>query len=204
MKKIVIVTILVFLCSFYAIGQRKVDRTTSQNTTVVGTTKDKPTGCTVKNAFGLDLGIGGGFGYRVNSSYDSRYHYTNYRLDSYRSASLAVGFRYMHNFLPYFGADFIKVNLLGDFVGWSVRQQWMSGIRGYTPTFGKCMSGYAVFRAGYGLEFLNGNLLDNSGFCLETEVGLNFSRKFFMGFSYNRQVASQHTMTLRLGFNFGK
>ena len=69
--------------------------------------------------------------------------------------------------------------------------QFLVGVRGNTPTFFKCMSGYAVFRLGYGIGNAKYGYVDeyydsktglssynkgyrkygHNGFCFETELG---------------------------------
>ena len=167
------------------------------------------TNCTKKTAFGLDIGLGGSF-------------YTIYNEKSTSSFAPALGIRVMHHFNPYFGVDFLKINWITDLFtsglddGWTMRLQIMPGIRGNTPTFFKCMSGYAAFRLGYGMDF---RLLTVSGashfesLCLETELGLNITPTVFAGFAYNYHKyfvngndfkLAMHTFSFRLGFNLGK
>jgi len=153
--------------------------------------------CYKKNAFGLDLGLGYGFGmyqqYRFENVYDTRI---------YKALPFSLGFRYMHHFNHYFGADFVKINLAAT-AGWGTTLQLMTGVRGNTPTFGKCMSGYGALRLGYGLGFIHPA---TSGACFETELGVNLTHTFFMGMSYNFHSFDyrRQAVELRLGFNFGK
>jgi hypothetical protein len=167
------------------------------------------TNCAKKTAFGLDIGVGGSF-----------YAISNEKLPTFFAQ--ALGIRVMHHFNPYFGVDFLKINWITDVWHsglenqWTMRLQMMSGIRGNSPAFFKCMSGYAAFRLGYGMDFRLLTLSGVShfeGLCLETELGLNLTRTVFAGFAYNyhkyfdKGVDSKiamHTLSFRLGFNFGK
>jgi len=152
--------------------------------------------CYKKDAFGLDLGLGYGFGmyqkYRFGNVYDTRI---------YKAFPFSLGVRYMHHFNHYVGADFIKINWAAT-LGWSSSIQFMTGVRGNTPTFGKCMSGYGALRLGYGLGM---GRTPNSA-CFETELGLNLTRTIFVGVSYNFHSFEyrRQAVEFRLGFNFGK
>jgi len=124
----------------------------------------------------------------------------------------------MHHFNPYFGIDFLKMNWITE-IGpskshnpWIMRFQLMPGFRVNSPVFYKCMSVYAVFRLGYGMDF-NQFGSHFEGLCLETELGLNLSRTVFAGFAYNYHKSfykgkvleyATHILSFRLGFNFGK
>jgi len=163
------------------------------------------TNCTKKTAFGLDIGTGGSF----------------YTVPNEKSETLfasALGIRVTHHFNPYFGVDFLKVNWIVDVLEdfWTMRLQFMPGVRGNSPTFFKCMSVYSAFRLGYGMDF---RLLGFSGashfegLCLETELGLNLTPTVFAGFAYNYHKyfvggvdskLAMHTLSFRLGFNFGR
>jgi len=98
----------------------------------------------------------------------------------------AVGFRYLYRFNPYIGADFLKVNFICPFRAqrddYLMTFQFLTGIRGNTPTFFKSMSGFAAVRMGYSLKLIEPIM---HGFALETEIGLNLTRMFFIAFSYN-------------------
>ena len=167
------------------------------------------TNCAKNTAFGLDIGLGGSF-------------YTIYKEKSTSSFAPALGIRVMHHFNPYFGIDFLKINWITNLFtsglddGWTMRLQIMPGIRGNSPAFFKCMSGYAAFRLGYGMDFrvltVNG-ASHFEGLCLETELGLNLTSTVFAGFAYNchkyfvsgsDSKLAMHTFSFRLGFNFGK
>jgi hypothetical protein len=133
----------------------------------------------------------------------------------------------MHHFSPYFGIDFVKINWITDVVAqsslqglWTMKLQLMPGVRGNSPTFFKCMSVYGAFRLGYGMHVATGykgtladGVTDFKGVCLETELGVNITPAFFVGFSYNYHKGFgdyfsdspwQHTFSTRFGFNFGK
>ena len=164
--------------------------------------RDNKTECTVKNAFGLDFGLGGSFYAVINEK-------------SLTLFTSALGMRIMHHFNPYFGIDFLKINWLTDVLTsgsgnpWQMRLQIMPGIRVNTPAFFKCMSVYVAFRLGYGMTFHKSHF---EGLCLETEFGLNLSRAVFAGFAYNYHKyfakdvdkLAMHTLSFRLGFNLGK
>ena len=169
-------------------------------------TKDKNAGgCTAKTSFGLDLGFGGSFDVLYGEKTETW------------SAS-AFGMRVTHHFNPYFGIDFLKINWITE-IGpsrfhnpWIMRFQLMSGFRGNSPVFYKCMSVYAAFRLGYGLDF-NQFASHFEGLCLETELGLNLTPTVFAGFAYNfnkffykgKALAPEtHILAFRIGFNFGK
>lgn len=157
--------------------------------------------CAKKNAFGLDVGIGG------NSEW--------------KTFTPALGIRVTHHFNPYFGMDFFKINCLTDVSDlgglnvWVMRLQLMSGIRGNSPAFFKCLSVYTAFRLGYGMLPASGigaqtvDVTDYEGLCLEAEFGINLTPAIFTGFTYNYHKhfgigAADHTFAFRLGFNFGK
>ena len=169
------------------------------------------TNCAKNTAFGLDIGLGGSF-----------YANHNNRTRTTTSFAPALGIRVMHHFNPYFGVDFVKINWITDVFhsemdeGWTMRLQIMPGIRGNSPAFFKCMSVYSVFRLGYGMDFRLATLKGAShyeGLCLETELGLNLTPTVFAGFAYNchqyfvkgiDSKVAMHTLSFRVGFNFGK
>jgi hypothetical protein len=168
--------------------------------------RERATNCAKKLAFGLDVGLGGSFASANTGA---------------RSITLfapALGFRLMTHINPYFGIDCFKFNWITDVnttakdkngnVPYAIRLQLMPGVRGNTPSFGKCMSGYAAFRLGWGMDVGDEHF---EGFCIETEVGMNFSRTVFAGFAYNyhryfgyNYGFAVHTLSFRVGFNFGK
>ena len=171
----------------------------------------KSKNCYTQTGIGIDLGVGT----TAISMNEYGYRYGNY---IFQYPTFAAGFRLVHHFNPYLGMDFLKINFhspfravrMSDFMNF----QFMTGIRGNTPTFFKCMSGYGVARLGYGLRFVNGY---NHGVAFETELGLNLTRYSFIAFSYNllslfvedypsRSLTSVllHTYQLRIGFNLGK
>jgi len=165
---------------------------------VISTTKSKQkstTDCVNNVAFGLDMGLGGSLDYETFAS--------------------SLGIRVVRHFNPYFGIDFFKINWITDvstivgYNAWMMRLQIMPvGFRVNTPVFNKCMSGYAAFRLGYGMIFYHQESPDFRGLCLETELGLNLTRTVFAGFAYNYHkdfgFVDFHTLSFRLGFNFGK
>jgi len=212
--------------------------------------------CVKKIAYGLDFGIGGADELVIN--YQTIYNDdgSNIVCDKFGDEngvfSFALGPRFTYHFIPYFGADFIKIN--GNFGfrnnGYNstvnyYNIQFMTGIRGNSPAFFRCISGYAAIRLGYGVgseryrhNLSTGGLHDETnyefvrkslnGFCLETEVGINFTPTIFVGFSYNFQMYRPfideitflpkvdylgkehmtsnkiHNLAFRVGFNFGK
>jgi hypothetical protein len=99
----------------------------------------------------------------------------------------------------------MKVNTVFDIE--RIKLQFMPGIRGNTPVFGKkCKFGYGALRLGYGMELRE----EFFGiFCLEAELGLNFHDACFIGVLYQLNKGNWHNylghiIGLRLGFNFGK
>ncbi|MCL2290654.1 MAG: hypothetical protein FWC34_08145 [Bacteroidetes bacterium] len=167
--------------------------------------------CAPENGFGLDLGIG-------STTITANSHLYNF-------PSFALGFRYLHYFDPYFGADFLKINFSCPFRAQReyllMNFQFMTGIRGKSPAFYKCMSAYGALRLGYGFRFLN---TFDHGIAFETELGLNLTRTVFIAFSYNLLSLfvdhyylysdfynyrtpgniNFHTYAFRVGFNLGK
>jgi len=160
------------------------------------------TNCTKNIAFGLDVGLGGSFA----------------GISGFKSETCfapALGIHLVRHFNPYFGVDFFKINWITDvltpriynYTPWTMRLQIMSGIRGNSPAFFKCMSGYAAFRLGYGMDVVE---LNFQGLCLETELGLNLTRTIFAGFAYNYHKyfgysyygIAMHTLSFHIGFNF--
>ena len=187
-----------------------IDKTTrdANRQQLTGKTSQGTINCAKKVAFGLDVGLGGSFYANPNSRSEGLFAST-------------LGIRVMHHFNPYLGVDFLKTNWITDVLDnvWTMRLQFMSGIRGNSPTFFKCMSVYSAFRFGYGMDFRLFRLLGLStkphfeGLCLETELGLNLTPTVFAGFTYNCQKyfvkgtdskVAMHTFSFRLGFNFGK
>jgi len=173
----------------------------SNETNSSSSKRQSVTNCAKNTAFGLDIGLGGSF-------------YKSGKEKDITLLTTALGIRVMHHFNPYFGVDFSKINWITDVLtyrhntAWKMRLQIMSGIRGNTPVFSKCMSGYAAFRLGYGMDFGESNF---EGLCLETEAGLNLTRTVFVGFAYNYHKyfvegidarVAMHALSFRLGFNF--
>jgi hypothetical protein len=234
MKKLTILFFALFLALPSLFSQDAVKLTTDDKII----TEKKAKNCVLKNAFGLDLGIG-----FVNATKQFNV------LPAYD-----IGIRYLHNFSPYFGADFIKISFkyskkdgglgvfpnvykleindnerhIPEYVNYkdysSGHIQFLTGVRGNTPTFYKCMSGYGAFRLG--TEF-GGGWLDYTdagkqyfsngdtdcvtwwglNLCLELEVGLNLTRNIFVGYAYSYKSNSKlplNTHTFRVGFNFGR
>ena len=194
----------------YENGQKEVFNKLNETNTASSNSKQSSapykqpsaTNCAKKVALGVDIGVGGSF----------------LGLSGLRSVAFfapALGMRAMYHFNPYFGVDFIKVNWITDILtsgaysGYTMRLQIMPGIRGNSPAFFKCMSGYAAFRLGYGMDFGEEHY---QGLCLETEIGLNFTPTVFAGFAYNYHKycgygyygIAMHTLSFRLGFNLGK
>ena len=182
MKRIWFSSLLLLVCSIYTFGQNYEQYGGSIATENIPTT-GKNSFCTQKNAFGIDLGYGA-----MNDAFN-----------------IATGIRYLHYFTPYFGMDFLKFNYAYN-MDEEHYMQFMSGVRGNTPAFFKCMSVYGVARFGYGMiDF------EPSGFCYELEIGLNLTRNIFIGYSFNHQMNPVYLYspdvfchTFRIGFNFGK
>jgi len=175
-----------------------------------------------KDVFGVDLGVGS---IRTKTRVYDEFN-TPFILKEI-SPVFAVGFRYLHHFNPYIGIDFIKINLNSPIRIQRemklMNLQAMVGIRGNTPFFIKEMSGFAAVRMGYAIHFVDDL---SHGFALETEIGLNFTRYFFIAFTYNLNsifidgtfnfydpyspppydriystTLSENTFALRFGFN---
>jgi len=190
----------------YENGRREVFN--KQNDTVSQTAAKKTTkNCAKKIASGIDLGLGGSFATKIG--------YVG-RTPTFFAPSMGIRGTYHLN--PYFGIDFIKLNWITDvyttkvysYTPWQMRIQIMSGIRGNTPSFYKCISGYAVVRLGYAMHLAGGTNFYGLG--LETEMGINFSPTVFAGFAYNYHTyfgdydsgLEMHTFSFRLGFNIGQ
>jgi hypothetical protein len=238
MKKILFTVILLTLCSLCVFGQGRKSQTTIVNVKQQNVLKEKKpkSQCAPKKIIiGLDLGIGGGF-YEYLDNYNNYVAYGNgeFRDDyfGYEPLDMAVAFslgpRFTWHFNSYLGVDFIKIN--GNFGLFSSNKenyyniQFMAGVRGNTPSFYKCMSGYAAARFGYGIGKAKYEYKDRysrgserwtdtgwrnekiNGFCWEVELGMNITRTILVGFSYNWHDFSVwgHTFALRVGFNFGK
>jgi len=135
--------------------------------------------------------------------------------------TFALGFRYLHHYSPNFGVGFIKFNhvICSPSSGNNIYSpQLMTGVRGYIPFSTKCMSLYGAFRLGFGLSWDDKEMVSgvSYGSCYEMEIGLNFSRYFFIAYSYNNQnvkvkwfwgtdtVIKASLHALRIGFNIGK
>jgi len=192
MKKIVLTTLLLITIMFVSIFS-------------YASKPQGATNCAKKNAFGLDIGLGGSFLELEKKKFETLF-------------APALGIRVLHHFNPYFGMDFFKINWITDVLTTGknkvmyARLQIMPGFRGNSPTFFKCMSVYAVFRIGYGMKFEEKSS-NFEGLCLETELGVNLTRTIFAGFAYNYHKyfekkfdynLATHTLSFRLGFNFGK
>jgi len=120
-------------------------------------------------------------------------------------AQFDMGFRYTHNFNPYWGIDFIKISILMPLGGEDI-WPWpiMAGIRGNTPIFYRdmCMSITGVARFGY--------VASSSplGFCFEAELDLNITHVFYIGFSYAKYLKDNHfgidnQFGIKIGLNAG-
>lgn len=252
MKKILFTSLLLIACTFVLSAQVGVQRGTAKKERAGMVKVEKAKYCTHKGAFGWDMGFGS---------------ISNNFLDKAFIPSFNTGVRYLRNYSPYWGVEFFKVNgkysfkrdvtnlhvydrygqlQTVDYKSWHI--QLMVGVRGNTPAFYKCMSGYASVRMGYGIFFENqfnfsyddsywdyysgryverwsdwGDVrMSGGGFCYEMEIGIKFTRSFFMGYAYNFQGGKQfndegndvthyyegfklksHSHSLRIGFNFG-
>jgi len=140
-----------------------------------------------KNAFGIDYGVGSMSFKGINVALDDHNIFIYEVPKPYQYPVFALGVRYMHHFNPYIGADFFKFNFNCPFTAirdkYLMNFQFMTGIRGNTPTFFKTMSGFCAARFGYGLQLTS--FRRGHGFAFETEVGLNITPSFFVAFSYN-------------------
>jgi len=171
-----------------------------------------------RNAFGLDFGSGG-----------TTYNHNWWGEDTGPAYTFDFGFRYLHNFSPYWGIDFFKFKSAIGFKNeddvnyFAYNGQLMTGARGYSPTFTKNgMRGFSAFRMGGG--FLANTFTDfdytisglGGGFCYEFEIGLYITRTFFLAFAYNHQggsitfendyktdIKASHP-AFRIGFDFGR
>ena len=151
-----------------------------------------------RDAFGLDLGVGG------FKEYDDG----DARTAELRYMSIDMGFRYLHNFSPYVGWDVLKfkTSFLMEMDKYGKDKEWlmqiMTGIRGNSPVFYKKMSAYGAFRVGYAA----GSYFNGSTF--ELEFGINLTPIVFLGYVYNYinegGGVSEGGNALRVGFNFGK
>ena len=222
-RTLIILLTLTFTAANFLYAQSRDSEFVGKKTTV------KTVDGYIKNAFGLDLGVGG-------TSYNSAWWWS----DASNAFAFDVGFRYLHNFSPYFGIDFFKIKPSvaikseGDVSYFGFNGQLMFGARGYSPTFTKSgMCGFGAFRMGGGVlassfsrssSDYNNNYNSNtsgfgSGLCYEFEVGLHISRVFFIAFCYNHQGGSitfenndhKNEMDIsggysafRMGFNFGR
>jgi len=188
----------------YENGQKEVFNKLNETNTYLS--KQQVTKNKKRTIFGLDTGFGGSFDVDSNGKKSKTW-----------SAS-AFGMRVTHQFNPYFGIDFVKMNWIieigpsKDHNPWIMRFQLTPGIRGNTPVFFKTMSVYAAFRLGYGMFVTQYSSLFE-GLCLETELGLNLTPTVFTGFSYNYHKSfykskpldyATHIFSFRIGFNFGK
>jgi len=151
-----------------------------------------------RDAFGLDLGVGGFKEYDDGDPSSAKLSYM----------SIDIGFRYLHKFSPYVGWDVLKVktSFLMEMDEYGKDKEWlmqiMTGVRGNSPVFYKKMSGYGAFRVGYaaGSYFY--------GLTFELEFGINFTPTVFLGYVYNYVNegggCTEGGSALRVGFNFGK
>jgi len=172
-----------------------------------------------QNAFGLDLGIGG-------TSYNDDW----WGKDTGAATTFDIGFRYLHNFSPYFGVDFFKFKLPFiyknvddiDFDYFGFNPQLMTGVRGYSPSFTSSgMRAFGAFRLGAGVLVNTFTDFDETftgvggGFCFEFEVGMYLNHTVFVAFAYNYQGGSvtfendykadigASYPAFRIGFDFG-
>ncbi len=148
-----------------------------------------------KNCFGLDVGIGS--------------------IHNADATVLDIGFRYLHNFSPYWGWDVFKIKAFFSpehFVE-SLTPQIMSGFRVNSPRLANILAAYTGIKTGYGYNFE----YEYGGFCLEWEIGINIGKTIFLAYAYNYQAGNyeyadgrytysidikQKYSAFRLGFNF--
>jgi len=121
-----------------------------------------------RNCFGADIGIGD----------------LDYEVGAY------WGVKYIYNLNSYLGIDVVGLNFLAKTsdAESSIVGQAMTGFRCNTGSLGRNISIYSIFRGGYGL--CNE---DQYSPCCEFEVGLKFSPKLYIGYTYNYQEVNSHT-----------
>ena len=197
--------------------------------------------CVIKNVFGWNFGLGTvGIIRQFNNvpTFDAGVHYSH-RFSPYFSADFVkLNFKYgrksgvigevsnIYKF-EFFGYDFA----IGKFYEYVPERivyteytianlQYMTGVRGNTSAFYKCMSGYGAFRCGLGVL---GGMVDYKdpnppyddeydsftgfGVCFELEVGINLTRNISVGYAYNYQYHESlpvNSNTFRLSFNLGQ
>ena len=207
------------VCVFAQGGEKRRSVVIEDKTTIINEEEKKEWNCPKKNSFGLDLGFG--------AMSDENL------MENEKVFNFAFGMRYLHNFCPYVGADFFKFNVLNfsaktfDVDGYELfyfnyNPQAMTGFRLYTPSFGRCMSGFVAYRFGVGASLEEMTIDGDSdfgiggGLCYEFEVGINLTRTFFLAYSYNHQGGTVNydalgkydinagTNAFRIGFNFGR
>jgi hypothetical protein len=167
--------------------------------------------CVKKKAFGLDFGVGTAKGIYLHTSTSKEHNVVKEYANSSTFVAFAFAPRFTYSPIPYLGIDIIKLNgnfgLRSSISNYSYNVQFLTGVRGNTPAFFKCMSGYAAVRLGYGIgstkyehtEIIYKNAgyctistakeAKLNGFCLETELGLNITPTILVGFTYNMQTA---------------
>lgn len=116
-----------------------------------------------RNCFGADIGIG-------NLEDEVNYVYW--------------GVKYIYNLNSYLGIDVAGLNFFADptDISDSMVGQAMAGFRFNTGPLVRDISIYSNIRGGYGL--CNE---DQYAPCCELEVGLKFSQKLYIGYTYNYQ-----------------
>ena len=109
---------------------------------------------------------------------------------------------YTRNYLKYFAWDIFSFHVIPWFsdIDWSPIQL-MGGVRGYSPTFAKDMSGFFAFNAGVATD-----ICFNIGFCCEIETGVSLTKKLYTALVFNYTAyggtRTHNIYAIRLGFHF--
>ena len=199
MKKLFFTVMLLILCSLCVFGHGNLRGEWKQQSQ-----------CVKKSAFGLDFGVGTAKGIYLPFTTIDNFVFKEYAASS-KFVAFALAPRFTYSPISYLGIDFIKLNgcfgLHSPSSNYSYNVQFMTGVRGNTPAFFKCMSGYAAVRLGYGIGsakyehteivykekgYCTSTITKNAklnGFCLDAELGLNITPTILVGFIYNMQMA---------------
>ena len=117
-----------------------------------------------------------------------------------------MGFGYIHNFNPWFGWEFINVQLsaLLSFNGISI--DFMTGPRVYLASLNRKVTPFLQVKTGYESGLLNWS---DGWVPIEGELGVNFGRTFYISFGWHHCFHvvgytdhSEGMLFGRLGFNF--
>jgi len=122
-----------------------------------------------------------------------------------------------HNFSNYVGWDIFSLHYIPMFakgffdnIG-TTPVQFMTGVRGYSPVFGKNMSVFTAFDLGTRFAFKD--FSKSFGFACEWETGISLTKKFFVGLVLNHENSKSemsgikvkrniNTYSFRIGFHF--